>query len=123
MNLAEPGAAVDDELHLFTATALAGPWVPHRENPVVADVGRARPAGSIFRRDGELIRPAQDCSRGYGRAVVRNRIELLTPEEYRETPIERIEPTWAPGLVGTHTYNATAGVEVIDGFRYVRRSR
>jgi hypothetical protein len=123
VNLAEPGAAVDDELHLYTATELAGPWMPHRENPVVADVGRARPAGSIFCRDGELIRPAQDCSRGYGRAVVLNRIDVLSLEEYRETPVARIEPTWAPGLVGTHTYNATAGVEVVDGFRYVRRSR
>jgi hypothetical protein len=123
VNLAEPGAAVDDELHLYTATELAGPWRPHRENPVVADVGRARPAGRVFRRGGELIRPAQDCSRGYGRAVVLNRIDALTPEEYRETPIERIEPTWAPRLVGTHTYNSTPRVEVVDGFRYVRRRR
>jgi hypothetical protein len=120
-NVAEPGACVDDELHLFAAAQLAGPWVPHRENPIVADVGRARSAGRIFRRGGELIRPAQDCSRGYGRAVVLNRIELLTREDYRETPIERIEPTWAPRLVGTHTYNSTPHVEVIDGFRFVRR--
>jgi hypothetical protein len=121
VNLAEPGASVDDELHLFTATDLAGPWAPHRENPVVADVGRARPAGRVFRRDDQLIRPAQDCSRGYGRAVVLNRIDVLTPEEYRETPVDRIEPSWSPGLVGTHTYNSTPHAEVIDGFRYVRR--
>jgi hypothetical protein len=123
VNLAEPGAAVDDELHLFTSSELGGPWVPHRENPIVSDVGRARPAGRVFRRDGELVRPAQDGSRGYGRAVVLNRIDVLTLEEYRETPIGRIDPTWAPGLVGTHTYNSTPRVEVVDGFRYARRRR
>jgi hypothetical protein len=123
LNVAEEGASVDDELHLFTSLELAGPWVPHRENPVVADVARARPAGRVFRRDGELIRPAQDCSSGYGRAVVLNRIDVLTLDEYRETPIGRIEPSWAPGLVGTHTYNSTAQVEVVDGFRFVRRRR
>jgi len=123
LNVAEEGASVDDELHLYTSLDLAGPWVPHRDNPVVADVARARPAGRVFRRDGELIRPAQDCSSGYGRAVVLNRIDVLTVDEYRETPIGRIEPSWAPGLVGTHTYNSTAQVEVVDGFRFVRRRR
>ena len=68
-----------------------------------------------------LIRPSQDCSTGYGRAVVLNRIDLLTPTEYRETAIARIEPNWAPGLIGTHTYNATESIEVVDGFRFARR--
>jgi hypothetical protein len=121
LNVAEPGASVNDELHVYTSSALDGPWSPHRENPVVSDVARARPAGRIFRRDGMLIRPSQDCSSGYGRAIVLNSIDVLTPTEYRETPIARIEPDWAPGLVGTHTYNATERVEVLDGFRRARR--
>ena len=121
VNVAEPGAAIDDELHVYVATSLEGPWIPHLENPVVSDVRRARPAGRVFRADGSLVRPSQDCSRGYGGAVVLNRIDVLTPEEYAETPIARIEPTWAPGLIGTHTYNATARIEVVDGRRYVFR--
>jgi hypothetical protein len=121
LNVAEPGASINDELHVYMSSALAGPWSPHRENPVVSDVARARPAGRIFRRDGMLIRPSQDCSSGYGRAIVLNRIDVLTASEYRETPIERIEPDWAPGLVGTHTYNATDRLEVVDGFHLAPR--
>ena len=121
--VAEPGASVNDELHLYSTAALDGPWVPHPENPIVSDVRRARPAGAIFRHRGRLIRPAQDCSRGYGTAVVLNRIDVLTTEEYAESPIGRIEPNWAPGLVGTHTYNSTGAIEVLDGRRFELRVR
>jgi hypothetical protein len=123
VGVAEPGASVNDELHLYSAAALDEPWVPHPENPIVSDVRRARPAGRIFRHRGRLIRPAQDCSRGYGTAVVFNRVDVLTTEEYAESPIGRIEPNWARGLVGTHTYNATASIEVVDGRRFGLRFR
>ncbi len=37
--------------------------------------------------DGALYRPAQDCSVTYGGAVVINRIDRLTPEEFSEQPV------------------------------------
>jgi hypothetical protein len=123
LNVAEPGASVNDELHLYSATELAGPWLRHPESPIVSDVARARPAGRIFRDRGHWIRPSQDCSHGYGAAVVFNRIECLTTAEYRETPIARVEPTWAARLLGTHTYNAAGGIEVVDGLHFARRLR
>jgi hypothetical protein len=121
VGLAEPGASVNDELHLYSSTTLRGPWVPHPENPVVSDVRSARPAGRIFRHRGQLIRPSQDCSQGYGTAVVFNRIDVLTANHYAESAIRRIEPTWARGLLGTHTYNSTGRVEVVDGRRFTLR--
>jgi hypothetical protein len=123
VGVGEPGASVNDELHLYFAATLEGPWVPHPENPIVSDVRRARPAGAIFRHRGRLIRPAQDCSQGYGSAVVFNRIDVLTTAEYAESPVGRIEPNWASGLVGTHTYNSTGGIEVVDGLRFELRVR
>ena len=123
LNVAEPGASVNDELHLYSAPGLAGPWLHHPESPIVSDVARARPAGRIFRHGGHWIRPSQDCSHGYGAAVVFNRIEQLTMDEYRETPIARVEPTWAVRLVGTHTYNAAGSIEVVDGLHFARRLR
>ena len=117
--LTTPGASPNDDLHLWSATALAGPWLPHPLNPVVSDARSARPAGRIFRRGRDLIRPSQDCSQRYGFAIVFNRIDVLAEEDYRETPIARIDPGWRPGVVATHTYNFGGGVEVIDGIRYV----
>jgi hypothetical protein len=111
-----------DELLLFSAPRLAGPWTAHPENPIVSDARRARCAGRPFRRDGRLYRPAQDCARGYGRAIVFNEVLELGPARYRERPAARLDPTWTPGLNGTHTYNATDGVEVIDGRRHRLRA-
>ena len=111
------------ELWLYSAASLDGEWRPHPRNPVVTDPGRARPAGRLFTRDGVLVRPGQDGSRRYGEAVVLNRVDLLSPSEYRETPVERIDPDWMPGLVGTHTYTFDSRYECLDGIRRVRRLR
>jgi hypothetical protein len=109
------------ELWAFSSLALDGEWRPHPQNPVVTDPGSARPAGRLFRRGGLLIRPGQDCSRRYGEAIVLCRVDALTPDEYRETPIERIEPDWMPGIEATHTYNCDERYECLDGYRHVRR--
>lgn len=121
VSVAEAGSKPNDELHLYSSAALAGPWEPHPANPIVSDVRSARPAGRIFRHGDDLIRPSQDCSRRYGYALVFNRIDVLTDDDYAETPVARIEPDWFPGLVATHTYNFGTDVEAIDGKRLVLR--
>jgi hypothetical protein len=122
VTMAAPGVRPSDELCLFSAPDLLGPWRPHPRNPVVSDVGRARPAGRVLETDGALVRPAQDGSGAYGRRIVLNRIDVITPEEYRETPVAAVEPGWLPGVVRTHTYTADGPFEVLDGVRYERRS-
>jgi hypothetical protein len=112
-----PGGANTDELSIFHAERLEGPWLPHRANPVVSDARCARPAGRVLRIGDALVRPAQDCSRDYGYAVTFQRIDLLTPTDYRETTIGRLEPGWRAGNLRTHTYNRGAGFEVVDAYR------
>ena len=74
-----------------------------------------KPAGGLHEHDGALYRPAQDCSRRYGYAVVINRVDRLSPTEYEETEVSTIPPTWHPNLVATHTFNFQAGLTVVDG--------
>jgi hypothetical protein len=106
-----------DELFLFSSDSLRGEWEPHPMNPVVSDVRSARPAGRIFSRKGQLIRPAQDCSRAYGWRTVFNRIEVLTATDYREEPVSAIEPASDAGTLRTHSYGSDGTYEVLDGFR------
>ena len=103
-----------DELCLFFADALKGPWTPHPNNPVLSDVRRSRPAGLLFYEDGRLIRPSQDCGKAYGYALVFSEVLTLSETEYEERPISRIEPGLIAGCVGTHTYNRTERFEVVD---------
>lgn len=104
--------------YLFHAATLDGAWEYHPRNPICSDVSRCRGAGALFYRDGRLIRPAQDCSVRYGYAIVLNEVRRLSPTEYEEQAIERLEPSWwGRGNLGTHTLNANARWEVTDGLR------
>ena len=118
---AEPGASTWDELHLFHGPTPFGPWTQHRRNPVKSDVRSARPAGRPYRQGGEWYRPAQNCSVRYGYGLSINRIDRISPSEYRETEVMSILPDWAPGLIGTHTLNAAGRLTVTDG--RLRRTR
>ncbi len=104
-----------DELGLFYADSLFGPWTAHRNNPVVSDVRRARPAGALFYQDGKLIRPSQDCSKAYGYALCFSEVTVLNEMEYSEVPVGRIDPDWVRNNLGTHTYSRTDDFEAIDG--------
>ena len=108
---------VFEDLSIYSADSPRGPWLPHRLNPVLSDTVGGRCAGSIFRRDGRLFRPAQNGSRRYGYAIDIREITKLTTEDFAERPAGEIRPDWAPGLIGTHTLNVTGEVTVIDGVR------
>ena len=109
------------ELFLFFADSLFGPWKPHPRNPIVCDVRRARPAGSLFFQGDRLIRPGQDCSERYGYAISLNRVEELSETDYREVPVGAILPNWMDGICATHTVNQIGGVTVLDGRALVPR--
>lgn len=120
-NIASAGMSPNDELHLFHAPAIAGPWSPHKRNPIVSDVTCARPAGSLLVSGARLVRPAQDCSGSYGRSVRFFEIDRLDKEGYEEHGIGRLQPADASEVTGVHTYNRIPGLEVIDVRRRRRR--
>jgi len=110
-----PGAPSDDELSLFSAPALEGPWTPHPQNPIVVDVRCARPAGPLFWVGKDLIRPAQDGSLGYGSRISLRRVTELSESAYAEEGVGAIPPSWLPHAFATHTYGRTRSFEVTDG--------
>lgn len=108
-------------LLLHYADTLAGPWQSHPLNPVVTDFSAARPGGRVAKVDGRLLRPAQDCSTAYGRALVINEIVRLTPTEYEERVVRRISPAdlKAPEAVACHHLDHTERHLLVDALRYV----
>ena len=105
-----------DNLCLQYADSLEGPWLPHANNPVKVDVTSARMAGKTFRYQGQLFRPAQDCLRTYGGAVVLHRIDTLTPTAYSETLVRRVSPDLLGSCPdGLHTLNAWGDRTLVDG--------
>ncbi|MEZ6127482.1 MAG: hypothetical protein R3C59_02210 [Planctomycetaceae bacterium] len=108
-----------EKLHLWYADDLFGSWQPHRRNPVKSDTSSSRPAGTPFTHDGQLYRPAQDCSKRYGGAVVINRIVTLSPDTFEEENVRIVRPIReGPYSRGIHTLASFGDLTVVDGLRY-----
>lgn len=90
--LALKGFRGEDELVLYHADRLAGPWRPHRANPLLRRDRRAvRPAGRVIRHQGALIRFSQDYTAYYGRCVRAFRIDELSTECYSERELVEMD--------------------------------
>lgn len=101
-----------DRLQIYYAKDLNSRFLPH---PINRRHIRGRNAGPIYFINDRLIRPTMDCSKSYGRSMILKEILTLTTCDFIERPIVTIEPTWAPGLIGTHTYCQTDDYVVYDG--------
>ncbi|MBI3139677.1 MAG: hypothetical protein HYZ15_13955 [Sphingobacteriales bacterium] len=109
--------STNDQLLLYySRDLLSGNWTPHPQNPVVTHIAGCRPAGKIFRMNGQLFRPAQNnASSQYGYALALNRITLLSETEYREEMAWSLLPGKENNLRAVHTLNFSAGIIVADG--------
>jgi hypothetical protein len=112
------GEMNNTKLYAWHSKALAGPWLPHIANPIKTDVRSSRPAGAPFVHAGQLYRPAQDCSTGYGAAISINRLVVLTPEQFEEETVASIRPDPNGKYpTGLHTVSGAGDWTVIDGSR------
>lgn len=110
-----------DELRIYYASELHGPWTPHCMNPVITGVDRARMAGPLFVDDDQLYRPSQYGAHRYGYGINLNRVDTLTTTAYIETPVARILPEPGTPWLGCHSISHLNGVTVLD--RVTRRRR
>lgn len=105
----------NDELYLFHSDDLFGNnWIPHPRNPIISDVRRARPAGSLYRDGENIYRPSQNCSFRYGYGFNINRITLFTESAYEEQTEKKILPDFDRSIKGIHTYNKRGRLTVVD---------
>lgn len=117
-NIAKPeGTSTSNELYLFYSNnLLSNNWNSHPMNPVISDIKRARPAGKILEQNGQLIRPSQCCTPRYGYGIKLNKIDVMTENDYSETEIAFIEPTWDKKMMGLHTICRENRLTMIDGY-------
>lgn len=82
----------NEKLFLWYSKELTYGWKKHPGCPVKCDVRSSRPGGRPFVYQNTLYRPAQDCSQTYGGGVAINRILHLTPTNFEEETVTRIQP-------------------------------
>ena len=110
------GGSTWDQLGLFHAPTLLGPWTAHVANPVVTDAGAARPAGQMQVIDGKIWRLAQNCIGGYGKGITIASVDRLDVDGYAQTVHRHLLPDPAWRMQAVHSLNILNGVEVIDYF-------
>ena len=109
------------ELHAFYADDPLGEWTPHAQNPVVMDATKGRNGGFVRDSEGRPHRVSQTPGfTFYGAGSAVHRIDELTPELYRETPVKEVRPTFFPKLDGTHHVHDVSGLAVFDFMRVQR---
>jgi hypothetical protein len=111
------GGGYSDTLSIFHAKHLFGPWLPHASNPIMLDRSSARPAGNFFNINGQLWRPVQNCSDGYGAALGLAEIAELSPTSFKQTVRHMLRPGSQWSARKLHTLNRCGRLEVIDGTR------
>lgn len=116
----DTGLGKNDNLCLFYADRPEGPWHAHHANPVLRDNRLARSGGTPFHHRNRLYRPSQDCTNGYGEALVIAEILTLTPDDFDQRIVCRLTPD-PLGLFpdGLHTLTVDGERCVVDGKRLI----
>ena len=106
----------------YGRAAFRGPWTAHPRNPVLIDIGSARPAGPMLALRGALIAPCRIAAVATARPWVRPRRPAR-----RGRLAQTLETVVRPGAGWAgrrlHTYNAAGGFEFIDGSAFAPRWR
>ncbi len=119
----------DDNLRLYYANELVGPWVEHPNSPIIEkDANIARPGGRVLVFDGRIIRYTQDDEPTYGNQVRAFEITKLSTTNYEEKEV-RESPILKPGETGwnergmhnidLHQIDKNKWIACVDGAREV----
>ncbi len=103
-------------LNIFYADNIFGDWQKHPKNPVKTDIRSARPAGSIFTKNGSIFRPSMDYSEKVEGRIVINKVLKLSETDFKEEKNCVINPytnTYFSDKI--HTLSETGPYTIIDG--------
>jgi len=103
------------KLHVFSNTnLLSDNWEPHKKNPIIFDPLVAR-NGGLINEFNTFYRVYQKPGfNNYGESLGVSRIEELNEDNYQENNELKVSPNFFKDLKGTHTYNFSDGLLVLD---------
>ena len=103
------------ELHIFSSkNFLTDHWEPHKKNPVIFDPLTAR-NGGLINELSIIYRVHQKPGfNNYGESLGISKIQELNKDNYIESNEFKLSPNFFQDLKGTHTYNFSDGLLVLD---------
>lgn len=111
-----------NELHIHHTVDIDSQWQVHPSSPITGGGPRWRPAGPFFRANGDLYRPSQDSTAGYGSGAIVNRVVRIDETGYEEEPITEVRSVESRYAEGCHTLTAIDDERtLVDGKRRALR--
>ena len=103
------------QLHIFSSeNILSDKWEPHRKNPVIFDPLLARNGGLIFENDNFYRVHQKPGFNNYGESLGVSKIIELNDDNFKESSEFEVLPNFFKNIKGTHTYNFSNGLLVLD---------
>lgn len=94
------------ELRIFYSDKLDGNYIEHPHSPVSEDLSCCRCGGSVFKYQGKLFRPAQNCKNYYGENVAIYEVTNISPTQYNEVFVKNlIDKSNSWSKYGGHQFN------------------
>lgn len=106
-----------EDLFLYESDNFDGEY--HEVGQISKGRENSRPAGDLFKVEGVMYRPAQNCSMRYGGATEIMQITKWNAGCYEEKHLFSLQPSSFRYNLGLHTLNFHENVGVIDGYGYL----
>lgn len=107
-----------EDAYLYKSNSLFGPFVSIDSLPFSSGKTNSRQAGDLFRVNGVLYRPTQNCVARYGAGITMMKCTLSGNIIQEETAMSLSPSCWKYNL-GLHTINFKDSLCVIDGSGYL----
>jgi hypothetical protein len=101
-------------LNIFYAEDPLSNWSQHELNPVKVNTQNSRGGGEIFKEGDSIIRPTQNCYPSYGTSLLFNKIETLSPMEFKEKIIGEVKTSGESPYKGIHTFSRNKNSFIVD---------
>jgi hypothetical protein len=112
----------DNNLCLFYAEDISGPYIRHPMSPIKLGLKGSRMAGAIRLVNGRIFRFGQNCTASYGSEIVVFEILRLSRSEYDEIELFVLPPVsdslYAAGLHSL-SFDEKSGLMALDGLGYI----
>lgn len=82
------------------------------------NIENSRAAGNLFKCNGVIYRPVQNCREGYGKSIKIQRIIELSEDNFQEETVMELHPCSNIYNRGLHTINFKKNLCVVDGRGY-----
>ncbi len=104
------------ELHIFYSKTLhSNNWISHPKNPIIFDSRLARNGGMLKDKSNNIYRVFQVQGFDmYGKSFGIAKINLISPDNYKETKIMDVSSDFLKNIYGSHTFSHNYDVLAFD---------